>query len=254
MSGTSQINKQAPILGKFASIITFLSIALYFTGWIYRWAYFGFFRIQITSLDFPIESFFFIPIYVFLGNFQALIKAILILALSIVAIFLSHKFLHWRKFPTILSSPLIKELVIVAWILIALFWIARWEGEASAWRAASNNSSLLPVVTLIQPDNQLGLGYNPKDATYASLEKARVIGDVGLLVNKMRGREVKIPGTSSQTGDWRFLIANKGWIYLFQALPPNANHKDRPLVLAIREGDGKQLMILSPTAFEEKSP
>jgi hypothetical protein len=254
VSKTHRATNQYQILGAFISVITPLSIALYFTGWIYRWAYFGFFRIQLTTLDLPAQSFFFIPFQVFFGSPQAFIKALLIIGLAIICILLSLNFLNWRRVVRRLFLPLLKDFVIVAWILTALFWIARWQGEVDAWQAAVNNTSLLPVVTVVQTDKGLGLGYSPKDSTYSPLEKARIIGDVGLFVNKLRGQEVKIPGTPSQVGDWRLLINNKGWLYLFQALSPNVDDKRGPLVLAIREGGGDQLVILSPTAFEEKSP
>lgn len=261
MSGNPQAREQSQILGAFTGIVAFLSIALYFTGWIYRWAYFGFFRIQLTTLDLPAQSFFFIPIEVFFGSPGAFITAILIIGLAIISILLSLnflkwslRFLRWRRVARRLSLPLLKDFVIVGWILTALFWIARYQGEVDAWEAAVNNTSLLPVVTVVQTDKGLGLGYSPKNSTYSSLEKTRVIGDVGLFVNNLRGREVKIPGTPSQVGDWRLLISSKGWLYLFQALPPNADHTRRPPILAVREGGGEQLIILSPSASKEKSP
>ena len=56
-SQPSQNNTQ--ILGTFASILGLLGIFLYFTAWIYRWAYFGYFQLEITQLSFPFRSFFF---------------------------------------------------------------------------------------------------------------------------------------------------------------------------------------------------
>ncbi len=71
------------ILGTFASILGLLGIFLYFTAWIYRWAYFNFFSLEITRLSFPFRSFFFVPIQVFLGDSWAFTKTAL--ALIIVA-------------------------------------------------------------------------------------------------------------------------------------------------------------------------
>lgn len=45
------------ILGTFASLLGLLGIFLYFTGWIYRWAYFGWFSLEINRLDLPLRSF-----------------------------------------------------------------------------------------------------------------------------------------------------------------------------------------------------
>ena len=218
------------------------------------------------------------PVQVFLGSIQSLITALFLLCctaflagLILVAIKRSAKKLesaagknrrgNHRWLNSVqkwgaegLNSDLVKDLVIVGSILIALYWIARWQGEADAWQAAVNDTSPLPVVSLVQTEKGLGLGYNPKDATYPSMDKARVIGDVGLFVNNLRGQEVKIPGSSNQVGDWRLLISSKGWLYLFQALPTKVDKTKRPVVLAVREGGGEQIMILSPNASDETFP
>ena len=251
MSNTPPVTSQSPFLGAFARVVGLLSIFLYFTGWIYRWAFFGFFRIQLTTLDLPAQSFFFIPIQVFLGSPQAFIKALFILVLAFIGIFLSLRFLKWRRVSSQLSLPLIRQLVIVAWLLMALYWTARWQGVTDAWQAAVNDTSPLPVITLVQIEKGLGLGYNAKNKTYPSLENARIVGDVGLFTNKLRGREVTLPGAPSKIGDWRLLISSKGWLYLFQALPRDAKPNNRrPFVLAVREG-GEQFMILSPSSSDK---
>ncbi|HEY9830841.1 MAG TPA: hypothetical protein V6D26_09685 [Stenomitos sp.] len=280
MSETPQTTNDSKVLGAFAGAITLFSIALYFTGWIYRWAYFGSFRISILSLDLSTQSFLIVPIQVFLGSWQAFLLTLLSIGLILVSIVLVPVLLKWtsmrlenfssrknrrgnadnspnlvhRQIVKSLDSPLLRDLVIVACVLTVLYWIARCQGETDAREAMSNDTSLLPVITLVQPEKGLGLGYSLKDATYSSLDKVRVIGDVGLFENNLRGQEVKIPGSSSQIGDWRLLVSSKGWLYLFQALPPNSDPKNRPLVLAVREGGGEQLMILSPRASKEKSP
>jgi hypothetical protein len=254
MSEPSQATNQSQILGAFAGVVTLLSVALYFTGWIYRWAYFGFFSIQHTTLDFPAQSYFFLPIWVFLGDFQSFIRAFIILGIAIGGILVSLKLLKSRRVDGRFSTPLVKDTVIVAWILVALFWIARWQGEINAQKDAVNKTSQLPVIALVDFGKTPGIGYRPKDETYSSLDKVHVIGDVGLLVNKLRGTEVKTPGTPSQVGDWRLLASSKGWLYVFQALSSDVDRKRRPVILAVREGGGEQLMILSPTASEQKSP
>jgi hypothetical protein len=45
LSGTPQI------LSAFASILGVLGIFLYFIGWIYRWATFGWFHLELNRLD-----------------------------------------------------------------------------------------------------------------------------------------------------------------------------------------------------------
>ncbi len=45
---------------------------------------------------------------------------------------------------------LVNEIVIVSWVLIVIFWLARWQGVTDARRDAGQNSTL-PVVALITP-------------------------------------------------------------------------------------------------------
>ena len=276
MAEIPQTNNESKVLGAFASALTLFSIALYFTGWIYRWAYFAFFRINILSLDLSTQSFFIVPIQVFFGNWHVFLLTLLLIITSIILVPIllkgtsirlensppknsrrgnadSFLFLVHNQIIKILNSALLRDLIIVACFLIVLYWIARWQGELNARKDMSNDTSSLPVITLVQPEKGLGIGYSPKDKTYPSLDKVRIIGDVGLFENALRGQEVKILGSSSQIGDWRLLISSKGWLYLFQALQSNSPI-NRPLILAIREGGGEQLMLLSPSAYAEKSP
>ena len=74
------------ILGKFASVAGLIAASLYFVGWIYRWQYYGFFQLEITSLNFPAESFLFVPLQVFFGNSQAILKAILAIIITAIVI------------------------------------------------------------------------------------------------------------------------------------------------------------------------
>jgi hypothetical protein len=83
------------ILGTFASLLGLLGIFLYFTGWIYRWAYFGWFRIEINRLDLPLRSFLFVPIQVFCGDIPAFLRTLLALAFVILAI----QFTLWISYP-----------------------------------------------------------------------------------------------------------------------------------------------------------
>lgn len=317
MSDTPQTTNESKILGAFAGSVGIFSIALYFTGWIYRWAYFGFFKLELNALNLPAQSFFFVSIQVFLGSLQAFFQASL--ALIIVGILIrvtlwlllppspkqaNHPSLEeptrvkafqskvdqliqklWRsrivsKLHSLLRSlvelvkiiglpvlwliyrlryvarifppSVLKDLVIVTWILTCLFWIARWQGEVDARRAAVNETSALPVITLVHNEKGLGIGRGLSEAPNKipldpSLEKTRIIGDAGLF-EKLRGKETIYAGDPTQPTAWRLLINTNGWIYVFKALPPNTDSNQRPLVIAIREGGGEQLMILSPTA------
>ena len=83
------------ILGTFASLLGLLGIFLYFTGWIYRWAYFGWFSLEINRLDLPLRSFLFVPIQVFCGDFGALLRTFLVL----VAVAFAIQFTLWILSP-----------------------------------------------------------------------------------------------------------------------------------------------------------
>jgi hypothetical protein len=78
-------------LGAFAGLVGVLTIFLFFAGWIYRWAYFGFFEIELNSLNLPAQSFLLVPIQVILGDMGKLGLAILVTFAVIVLI----KFTLW---------------------------------------------------------------------------------------------------------------------------------------------------------------
>ena len=73
----SKSQTSSNILGTFASILGIISIFIYFIGWIYRWAYFAFFQINITTLELPLESFFIAPVQVIAGNASAVLITLL---------------------------------------------------------------------------------------------------------------------------------------------------------------------------------
>lgn len=317
MPDSAKPSNEVKILGAFAGSVGLLSIALYFTGWIYRWAYFGFFRLELNALNFPAQSFFFVPIQVFLGSGERFLQALLALIIAGILIRLTlwlllfpdpvsaptpiHQilapqpvsfmqklkrspFIHrlqtvkrslmrlirpllqpiqWlvrqiHYLAQIFPSSFLNDLVIVAWILTILFWLARWQGEADARQAAGNDTSWLPVITLVHTEKGLGIGQgisdDPKQLPLdAPVDKVRIIGDAGLF-KKLRGIEATYPEDPNSPMSWRLLINSNGWIYFFQSLPPKSDLKRRPLVIAVREGGGEQIMILSPTPSEEKSP
>lgn len=193
------------MFGKLASLLTLIGAALYFTGWIYRWAYFAYFQLEVTTLDLPFESFLIVPIQVFFGNlyagdFSTLIRtiAVAIAAIIIIPVFLrsieaigtqlTNLWNKWRwrslqfikrKKPKITGinrlipqlkpisykNSLIDEIVTIAVVLTALFTLARTQGILDAKRDTFNHTSTLPVVTLIVPENSLSLGRKLNDRT-----------------------------------------------------------------------------------------
>lgn len=248
MSQTPQPTNEPSILAKFASILTLLGAALYFTGWIYRWSYFSFFQLEVTTLDLPLESFLFVPIQVFMGTLWAFCKTVFVTAIAVSLILLTLRVIQKQKFiPISFKNSILDETIIVIWVLIALFWLARWQGEADAWRDAVNDTSNRPVVTFVAPIGKVGLGRNPDDLlAKPSLPEFRIIGDAGLL-DSLRGRETNDTRNQAKPVVWRLLVKHNSQFYLFLALPPKADSKQRPPVLMIQESsNGDQLMILSP--------
>ncbi|BAY46147.1 hypothetical protein SAMD00079811_37550 [Scytonema sp. HK-05] len=276
MSSGPDNSSNTNLLGSFASLLGVLAIFLYFVGWIYRWAYFGFFEIEITALNFPFESFLLVPIQVILGDFWIFVRSLLVLIITILLIKFSlwvirspktgsppstlkspissftqkvHSFRLFqplRSFAQLLPLPLRHEIIVVAWILAALFWLGRWQGTADAFRDAVNTTSTRPIVTLVSPKDKSALGLNLQDLTNADLNNSRIIGDVEQF------RRIYERGTNDTTTNpkqpivWRLLIENNNWVYVFPAMPPDAKRDQRPPVLAINTGDGQvQVLILS---------
>jgi len=279
-------NPEPSILGTFASILGLLSAALFFTGWIYRLAYFGFFQLEVTTLDLPFESFLFVPIQVFLGSFSAFCRTVFAVILTAFVIQLTLRAIKWlstklaqnpnqsvtstqppgqqrnrrrvgrigRSLLLFLTAKhqrsLLNETIIVIWILVALFWFARWQGIADARLDAIDNTSNLPVVTvLFTAEKNIALGRQLADlSTDPPLKDIRIIGDKALF-DQLRGRETNDTSDPQNPRVWRLLINRGGQLYVFKALPKSASDNERPLVLSISE---KQLLILSPEATKKR--
>ncbi len=281
-----QPSQESNILSKFASVVGLLGATLFFAGWIYRWSYFYFFQLEVTTLDFPPQSFLFVPLQIFLGNGWAICRTVLAFILATFAIqitlwlikiiseevvkilnqFLSHRLIpatqrrrSWiaKRIKSLAEfsllqlrsvqfvRSLVNEIVIVSWVLIVIFWLARWQGIADARRDAGQNSSL-PAVALITPEEKFALGRKLDDAfADPSLKGYRIIGDRGLFDN-LRGREDNDTSNQKQPRVWRLLLERGNWIYVFPALPPKAKLNERPLVLAIQENEKGHILIRSP--------
>ena len=286
MSKTPEPPGETKILATFASLVGLLGIFLYFTGWIYRWAYYGFFQLEITRLDLPLKSFLFVPIQVFLGDIWAFGRTALVVIATIVLI----KFTLWllqplnssgvnhpnqerkplskyaqklhrcwlarmlRSLAAVFPQLLRNDTIIVAWLLIALFQLAKFQGTLDARRDAINDTSLLPVITFVTPEKQLALGRHLDNLLInPSLKGYRIIGDRGLF-DYLRGRETNDVATPDNPRVWRLLLENKGWFYLFPSLPPKAESEERPPILAIRDKGNGELLILSPDYTKPPAP
>jgi hypothetical protein len=85
---------ESKFLSKFASVVGLLATALFFTGWIYRWSYFYCFQLNVITLDLPADSFFIVPLQVFLGDGWTLLKSTIALLLTALAIYLTLWLVH----------------------------------------------------------------------------------------------------------------------------------------------------------------
>lgn len=295
MSPSPEPAKEPNILGKFASVVGLVGAALFFTGWIYRWSYFYFFQLEITTIDLPAQSFLIVPLQVFFADGGTIAKSAIAFLLAGLVIYISlwitsilskvifeqidsalwQIFLYsektrnlWlqrlmkslvlfniKKFTSIeFLRSLVDEIIIVGWILLILFHLARDQGITDARRDAGENSTL-PVVTLIAPEKRLALGRKLDDPLprVPIKEGYKFIGDKGLF-DDLLGREYT-NNNPPKPQIWRLLMERGGWIYIFRSLPKDATLDSRPSVLAIQEGQsGEQLMILSPEPSKVRSP
>lgn len=280
MSNSPQAKNIPSILGGIASIVGLLGISLYFIGWIYRWAYYGFFQLEVTTLDLPLQSFLLVPLQVFFGSPTIIIKTIIFLFCTLFLIHvnlwllevaenaISDKFQNkpyrkqrrskivkiWQSFAIFSLSKLrfirllIQEAFIILLVLIILFWLAYNQGLNDAKRDASNETSTRPVVAFVTPQKKLLLGRNldvmlqGKIAGDPSVTGYHLLGELKLF-KKLREEDTN---DLKDERVWRLLIERGGWIYLFPTLPKNAEADERPPVIAIEKG-GESLMILSPS-------
>ena len=280
------------MLGKIASLLSFLGIGLYFTGWIYRWTYFGYFQLEVTTLDLPFESFLIAPIQVFLGNisigdFSTILRTIKIAIATFIIVQISFQTIRFAKeelskildkirlkllklslknkydkISPFLQSPLyfpknnrqkkgkalISEIVIVAWLLTALFFLGQSQGKVDAIRDARNETSLLPVVTLIAPKDLLPLGRNIFDFTDdPKRSNFRAIGDIELYEQLIQRDYNNKTDDNIPKVVWRLLFDGNNQYYIFPSIPENSRPNARPPVLVIQQSeDGKYILILSP--------
>jgi hypothetical protein len=89
VTASPQPPPESNILGNFASVVGLLGVALFFTGWIYRWSYFYCFQLNVITLDLPVESFFLVPLQVFLGDGPTILRSAIALLLTALAIYLT---------------------------------------------------------------------------------------------------------------------------------------------------------------------
>jgi len=250
-------------LGKLISVLALLAAALYFTGWIYRWAYFSFFHLEVTTLSLPNESFYFAAFQTFFGDIWAIPRKILFLIVIIFAILITFTVQKWlgkylKKLPiTFNKSPtniinflssLFNEFIIILFVLTALFWLAIWQAKDDAWNDAVNETSSLPIVTIVMPkDAVLGRKFdNPLESrsTKPNLPKFSIIGD-RQSYERLLDKELNDISNPDKPRVWRLLLKGNGYSYIFPALPENNPKLTFPVVMVYERDNGVQLTILN---------
>ena len=131
------------VLSNIAKITGLLGIGLFYTGWIYRWAYFGYYQINLASLDYSLQSFLFVPLQALFGNLNTIALSLLCFAAITLCVWGSRKllnqFLKRAKTPdTILLAP---EFIVIFWVIFLLFHLAKYQGVTDARRDAIDTTS-----------------------------------------------------------------------------------------------------------------
>jgi hypothetical protein len=91
MSASSSQQPFSPLGKLVSSVIGLLAIALYFTGWIYRWFYFGFFQVELTTLNLSLESFYIASFSLLFRSPWAILKTIAAIGAAILGMVMTFK-------------------------------------------------------------------------------------------------------------------------------------------------------------------
>lgn len=84
----SQASDSKNLFSKLFSVVTLITASLFFVGWIYRWAYYGYFQVDIESLSLSPQSFIILPIQVFFGTWISILQTIALIAgISVIIYF-----------------------------------------------------------------------------------------------------------------------------------------------------------------------
>jgi hypothetical protein len=282
MSQSTGSGRATPFLAGFASIIGLIAICLFFSGWIYRWSYFSYFSIDVTSQNYTVQSFLMVPLQIYLGSRENIVRTVLVLALIPLLSFISIAILHrlygvvsrafalsprlvhlWQRLVPVEAmdrtylrayGSLIDELVIVGWVLALLFWFSHHQGLQDAQRDAVNSTSTLPVVALVGLRQETVLGADLRVINDGGDPIADVALDSSVLIGeRLLARAVRSTNVTSAGDDqvWRLLTyGDNSWLYLIQTIPAGTPAGTGPLVLAVPNARRGQMLILSPMVPE----
>jgi len=250
-------------LGKLAGSIGLLAIALFFAGWIYRWHYFTYFQVEPTNLGLSIESNYIVAFSLLFRSPWVIARALASLALAVVGITLTFKAINtcqkmlgpqmgrmgqkiglssnqWQQLR--LLGSLFDELVIVLWVMLLLYGLARGQGLADARRDAVNETTTLPAISIAMNGKEAVIGRD-LDQLLTNPNSVRLFGS--------RERYDALLGAELNPDDrrttWRLLSDAGGQLLVFPSLPEaEINGKAPPVLVFPDHGKGDQLIILSP--------
>ncbi len=257
MTASPQPTPESNILGNFASVVGLLGVALFFTGWIYRWSYFSCFQLNVITLDLPVESFFLVPLQVFLGDSWTIVKSAIALLLTALAIYLSlwlvnsinktvaakinrrarrwrfyarrrrlgllHRFLKsWQRFNInrLNSIKLLRSLVdeiIIVGWVLLVLFWSAYHQGIADARRDAGENSSLPAVALIAKQDNIALGRKIDDPTLRLDPKGFKAIGDTGLFADLSKRDYT-DINPKEPRVWRLLLERGNWIYLFPAL------------------------------------
>jgi hypothetical protein len=258
VTDSPQPTPESNILGKFASAIGLLGAALFFTGWIYRWSYFSCFQLNVITLDLPVESFFIVPLQVFLGDGWTIVKSAIALLLTALAIYLTLWLVNsinktvtakingtitrWLSYPygrrfrwlyRILNSwqqfnvnrynsiKLLRSLVdeiIIVGWVLLVLFWSAYHQGIADARRDAGENSSLPAVALIAKQDNIALGRKLDDPTLRLDPKGFKAIGDAGLFADLSKRDYTDINNPKEPRVWRLLLERGNWIYLFPAL------------------------------------
>ncbi len=258
MTASPQPTPESKILGNLASVVGLLGAALFFTGWIYRWSYFYCFQLNVITLDLPVESFFLVPLQVFLGDSWTIVKSAIALLLTALAIYLSlwlvnsinktvaaiinrrarrwrfyasrrrlgllNRFLKsWQQFNInrLNSIKLLRSLVdeiIIVGWVLLVLFWSAYHQGIADARRDAGENSSLPAVALIGKQDSMALGRKLDDPTLRLDPKGFKAIGDAGLFADLTKRDYTDINNPKEPRVWRLLLERGNWIYLFPAL------------------------------------
>jgi hypothetical protein len=258
VTASPQPTPESNILGNFASVVGLLGAALFFTGWIYRWSYFYCFQLNVITIDLPVESFFIVPLQVFLGDGWTIVKSAIALLLTSLAIYhtlwlvnsISKKFTttmnrrarrwrfyartrrlwlllrflkSWQRFNInrYNSIKLLRSLVdeiIIVGWVLLVLFWSAYHQGIADARRDAGENSTLPAVALIAKQDNIALGRKLDDITLRLVPKGFKAIGDTGLFADLSKRDYTDINNSKEPRVWRLLLERGNWIYLFPAL------------------------------------